>query len=379
MRPGRALVVGGGPAGSAAAIALARAGVETVLFEAPGPGNKPNETLFPAAKALLDAIGAAGIETQPLRAAFIALNDVARVDIRCEGLAAVVDRVRLDERLRHLAVEAGTTVVRTRAEAVECTAEGAAVVAAGQRFEGACVVDASGKNPVTVRRESEPASGPLLDERFSAFSHFERERGIGVDCCTIAALDRGFAYLLPIRPGRTCVGVTLYDPPELAGAEALYQAALASSSFVTALIEGGRRVLPVIVPRNRASSNPPVSGPRLFRAGDALGFSDPFLWDGISFALRTGARAGELCAELCITGSADPAGLQAETAGIAAEARRSIARQCEGAMSLFGREMAVDPHVSPLVLASLFALTGHSSFSAWRDLRRELSGLRPAA
>ena len=57
-------------------------------------------------------------------------------------------------------------------------------------------------------------------------------------------------------------------------------------------MEDARRVLPIIPAKNIASTNEANPDPRITRIGDALGFRDPFLWDGLSFALETGRAAG---------------------------------------------------------------------------------------
>src|SRR5438045_1609905 len=54
----RIVVVGGGPAGSAAAISCARQGCEVTLLEESSPKEKPGEALHPGVEPLLEQLGA---------------------------------------------------------------------------------------------------------------------------------------------------------------------------------------------------------------------------------------------------------------------------------------------------------------------------------
>jgi len=107
------VVVGGGLAGAAAAIQLARAGREAMLIErSAGPQHKVcGEFLSAEALGYLDALGVdiTGLGAVPIRSV-----QLAGVTRNLPFPAMSLTRCRLDEELLRLAVHAGATVLRGR-------------------------------------------------------------------------------------------------------------------------------------------------------------------------------------------------------------------------------------------------------------------------
>src|SRR5438132_2959314 len=152
------VVVGGGPAGAACALLLARAGVTVSVVDRGAPPRATTESLPPGANPLLETLGIA----QHLRAdghlacagnrfAWAEGAPVERDDVFDRfGSGWLIDRSRFDARLRSLAEAAGARWI------ADVAVLGAAP--AGERVELACddgrritpafVVDASGRSAI---------------------------------------------------------------------------------------------------------------------------------------------------------------------------------------------------------------------------------------
>ncbi|PTE06655.1 NAD(P)/FAD-dependent oxidoreductase [Mesorhizobium helmanticense] len=372
---GSALIVGGGTAGSAAAITLARQGVSVSLFESAPRSHKLSETLYPDAEASIEALGLNPPERKPLSVSYVGQDGETKLYLSLYGNIGVIDRNELDRNLREAAVDAGADLVVARVDKVERSEAGVTLHAQGQCYRGAYLIDASGKNPVTAVPNVTESSRTRLDDRYNAFSHFERASGFGIGCSTIAALEEGFAYVLPIRADRICVGVVTYRDFGTDNVERTYLDLLDGSSFLSALVVNAHRTLPVIAAKNVETTNLPVPDDRILRVGDALGFTDPFLWDGLSFALGTGRLAGQLCADAILAGASDFRAFADRVKLIGAAARRRTGPCCEDFAGQFNATMAVDPHVSPILTACLFAITGGPSSTGFAGLRERLGFL----
>ncbi len=363
----RVLIAGGGPAGSAAAVVLARSGVDVLLFDSTvPPGNKLPETLYPEAEGLLASLGASAEAKEPLSVTYIGRDGTTRLRVVLDGVAAAVDRNRLDARLRRAAADAGAEVLPLAVEKVEPRAAGVVALVRGRSFSGDFLIDATGKNPVTGPAAPPPGAERLLDRRVSVFSHYETPAAFAFPDRTIVAVECGHAYALPIREGRVCVGFVSYDAGPAESPEDFYTRQLAGCDFLAAGLRGATRCLPAIPAKNAAADQPAVADGRVVRVGDALGFKDPFLWDGLSFAIKTGAAAGQACAE------ASAAALRAYRSLVGAlegQIRRQVAARCEAVAGEFNSSMLLDPHVSPLLLSVLFSLSGGSWWGGFEALR----------
>lgn len=368
------LVVGGGPAGSAAAIELGRRGMTALLFEqAPRSGNKLSETLYPEAEAQLCALAPPQVAKVPLSVNYVGRDGATTLTLSLSGRIGAVDRNDLDRSLRAAAVAAGAQLIPSRVGSIALTSAGISLSAGGVSYEGSYLIDASGKNPVSIAGGDDGRPTETLDRRFSAFSHFVCSTGFVLDHATIVALDNGFAYVLPIHADRICVGITSYDVPGDEDLERAYVSKLRESSFLSAVVKHAQRVLPVIPAKNAQTFNAGAEGGRLLRAGDALGFRDPFLWDGLSFGLQSGSIAGVSCAQAMMAGELDEAGYVEAISRLERTVRENAWQHYDDLTRLFNAAMSVDPHVSPMVLSCLFSLTGGQESRGLTGLRRELS------
>jgi len=320
------LVAGGGLAGSAAAIALARGGRDVVLVEREArPQHKVcGEFLSREALAYLRALGVdvEALGAVPITAVRLARADgvgergglsdyVPRPKIRTWGTPTIeawlpframsLTRLRLDEELLRLAVEAGVQVVRGRSvERVEADGGGWCVRLNGRENATAttnAVFLATGKHD--LRGWARPAG---RQNDLVAFKMYWR-----LDAAQAAALDGhvelilycgGYAGLQPVEEGAAnlCCLIERGELQRLGGRwEKLLAAMLAQSAHLRERLEGAEALLerplavsaiPYGLVRERAEG--------LWRLGDQAAVIPSFTGDGMSIALHTGLLAARM-------------------------------------------------------------------------------------
>ena len=313
------LVVGAGPAGSAAAAGAARAGCDVVLADsAVFPRDKTcGDGLTPRAIAELDLLG---------------LGDWVRSQGRNRGLRAAgfgqelllpwpggslpdhggaVPRTDLDDRIRRVALDAGVTPLEG-ARAVDVERDGArvrAVVfehAGGERSSVSCtrlVVADGARSPLGrvlgrewhrdtaygVAARGYIRSGRSHDEWIS--SHLELRGYAG-------ELLSGYGWVFPLGGGEVNIGVGTL-------ATARRPAGVALKNLLELYTDGRRSEWQLDGPvRAPASALLPmggavsgVAGRNWALIGDAAGCVNPLNGEGIDYGLETGRSVAELLAE----------------------------------------------------------------------------------
>ncbi len=303
------LVVGAGPAGSAAAAALARAGRSVLLVEAQRhPRPKPCAEY--ASPRILEELRRIGLddadwqaEARPLRGMRVVRGDDA-VELAYHDRAGRprvawgLDRERFDAALAAHAAACGADLrERTRFEEVTWSdgrVTGARVRDANgrrRRLRAAWVVGADGARSRVAR--SVGAERPVvLPRRLGLVAHVAG--AAGPQDTGEMHLGRGFYVgLAPLRDGLLNVGMALPLSDSRRAAEARFQAAIRALPAVAARLDAGRRVTPL---RGSAPIGHRVSraaGPGWVLIGDAAGFVDPFTGEGIHRALRSARAAAE--------------------------------------------------------------------------------------
>jgi flavin-dependent dehydrogenase len=288
------IVIGGGPAGSSAAITAARSGARVLLLER---GKLPRHKVcgeFVSAESLDTLAQLFGTLSAELLQAAVRIRQ-ARVYVDGRILETVVDppaasiaRLEMDAALWQSATEIG---VDARQEVTVQSIRGAGtmlVATSAGGFEAQAVINTSGR---WSNLNAHSINGETPSRWIGLKAHFaEAGPPASVD---LYFFEGGYCGVQPVdltgeRIGRVnaCAMVRADAASTLPEVFALHPALRERSQAW------------------RALSDPVSTSPLLFRepqperdgilmAGDAAGFVDPFVGDGISLALRTGKLAAE--------------------------------------------------------------------------------------
>ncbi len=286
----RVAVLGGGPAGGSAALALARGGAAVDLYLPARPGEKPCGGAVP--EHVLPRID--GFDPSPLPA--VVSPEALLENARGHRLALDLDGIRIfrrrdfDRALVEAALAAGAMPRRVKAERLERVEAGVRVAAAGEERAYDWIVGADGARGLSRRSLGLPPRGDSVGLGGSL---------AGLDCRRLVLafpeLADSYLWIFP-RPGGASVGIA-YTPgrlPEI-------QAKAALDAFLDDHLSTDWRDLPG--PRYRYPI--PVFGPwtleavrrglsgRILLTGDAAAVADPLTREGIRYGLLTGLWAAE--------------------------------------------------------------------------------------
>ncbi len=311
------VVVGAGPAGSATALQLARAGARVLLLDrARFPRDKPcSEYLSPESTRVLERLGAdvlravATAAPARLTGMKVVAPSGAAVVGRFETFSFALPRTRFDTILR-AAAEAAGAEVREGVKVEEVLYDRGAVAGVVTRGSGLgsrdsyrarIVVGADGLRSVVARRLGPVhAIGP---KRIAFTAHVADVRGVD-DLGEMHVGRPGYVGLGPIGNGVTTVALVL--PLAEARRGKRFFEELNRFPGVAGRFDDRRMVRPILAtgPFARWSRRPVAN--RALLVGDAADFFDPFTGQGIYSALR----GAELAAAAILTTLATGASLQ---------------------------------------------------------------------
>ena len=295
--PWDVLVVGAGPAGSTAARVAAERGARVLLVDA---------ARFPRYKTCGGGLIGASLRALPPEALAVLERRVDRVTFSLHGgparsvrstrpFLAMVDRERFDQALVDAAVAEGVEFRdHVRVRSVEQRGDSVAVRTDAGELVASVVIGADGTSGVTGRHVGvRIARADLGLEVELADAGEDWARRVHLDW----GRDPGtYGWVFP-KDGHLTVGVI-----ERKGRGEATRAYL--DRFVAGLGMADREVLRSSghLTRWRRPGSPVRRG-RVLVAGDAAGLLEPWSREGISFALRSGALAGEAASRAGVEGS----------------------------------------------------------------------------
>ncbi len=298
------IVIGGGPAGLAAATALAARGLDVLVLERRElPADKAcGEGLLPGGVAALEALGAVrhldADGWSRLRAIRWIQEDGSAAEARLPSPGGMgIRRLTLSAALVARAREAGAEV-RERAAVTSHWRDAAGVavgLAGGEEIRARVLVGADGL--ASAVREREGLAGPARAlPRFGLRRHFALPPWS--DAVEVHFSPGAEAYVTPVGPRRVGVAFLFEEGPApdferlLARFPAL-AARVAGAPFDSALAGAG--------PLGRDASTRVQD--RLVLVGDAGGYVDAITGEGVSLALEEALLLGDLLPDAIVRGA----------------------------------------------------------------------------
>jgi 2-octaprenyl-6-methoxyphenol hydroxylase len=306
------VIVGGGPAGLTAAIALAGAGIETALVAKPlGVPDNRTTALLASSVTALDTLGVWPLcrdHAAPLRVMRI-IDDTARL-LRAPEVHFAASEIGLDAFGHNIENRYLLAALDARARAlaalmiVEDTAQAVAIedrqvtieLAGGDRLTARLAIGADGRRSLCRQAAGIATDGQRYPQTALTFnlSHQRPHR----DSSTEFHTANGPFTLVPL-PGLRSSLVLVADPAEAARIAALAQAELAaeierrSHSILGRLTpEPGRGAFPLAIETARR-----FAVARVALVGEAAHLLPPIGAQGLNLGLRDAAAIGELVVE----------------------------------------------------------------------------------
>jgi menaquinone-9 beta-reductase len=330
-----ALVVGGGPAGAAAAARLAARGFTTIVVDrAAFPRDKVcGDFVGPAALAELADLGVTGT------GAFGATNVIGECAMHVDGdplgilpipkvdglpgYGRVIPRRQLDAWVLDAARHAGATVLDGRKVTAVEQAPGAVTVrghgAAGPwRLRTRLLLGADGSNSM-IARALRGTAPPRQDRIVAVRAYFEDVVGPADQISLYMSRDSfpGYYWLFPCGDGQANVGIGVLAStyPSARACRNLRDLLLRLIAEDAALQHrlGGAHLADPVGGCPLTTYNPalPLAGERMMLIGDAAGLINPLNGEGIQYALHSARWAAAIAADGLSSDRLDAASLAA--------------------------------------------------------------------
>ncbi len=300
-----AIVIGAGPAGSLAALGLARRGHAVLLVERESwPRHKTcGGCISGSAIAALNTFGLSDLprtlEAVPLQRLDLRIHGVnARVDWR-GGLA--LSRRSLDEGLVQAATRAGVQFLpKTRASVREATPIGRVVAlhdSSGRErlIQGRVVVAADGIGGSSAPNDA-PVEWTLARRNLVGVGAVapSAESSLASHCLRMIADRQGYVGMVRVEGDAICIAAALTPASirQAGGVDARVREMLAAASVEAISTEMRWKGSPQLTRRRRT-----VAAERLLFAGDASSYVEPLTGEGIGWSMWSGADVVPLADE----------------------------------------------------------------------------------
>jgi flavin-dependent dehydrogenase len=314
------VIIGGGPAGSTAAIRLAEKGYKVTLLEkARHPRFHIGESLLPANLPLFERLGCASeiraIGMQKWGAEFVSpwhavgtqTFEFADAWDKSMPLAYQVRRSQFDEILIRRAATCGAQVVegcRVRDVEFLSSEEGARIDAEHddgrkQSWEARFVIDASGRdtflgNRLNAKQRDRKHNSSAMYAHFKgAQRHPDCKRAGNI---SIFWFDHGWIWLIPLADGATSVGTVVwphYMKNRNKPLREFFLETLAMCGALSERLQGAELISDVEATGNYSYTCDRTYGKNFLLVGDAYAFVDPMFSSGVMLAMTTAVSAAE--------------------------------------------------------------------------------------
>jgi flavin-dependent dehydrogenase len=320
-QPYDVLIIGAGPAGSAAAAILAEHGHRALILEREKfPRYHIGESLLPFTFQPLQRLG---LIEKMRRSAFVKKYSVQfvspsgrasqpfyffnRYDRETVAQTWQVLRSEFDQMLLDNAREKGA-LVREETIVTELLKDGPRVAGVRARTAGGPVLeyrapitlDCSGKEAFCAVRHQWRMKDPFLN-KIAVWTYYEgaqRDEGLDAGATTVAYVpEKGWFWYIPQHHDRISVGVVAEGKYLTRGGvkapEAVFQREVGQNQWIAQHLAAGRQTGPYYLTSEYTHHSRHCGSDGLLLVGDAFAFLDPVFSSGVMLALKSGTLAGE--------------------------------------------------------------------------------------
>lgn len=311
------VIIGGGPAGSAAGSLLAQKGRSVLIIERENfPRFHIGESLIPFGNEILKSMGvwdkleSSGFMVKK-GAEFTLSNSCGfqrfwfRNNLKAPFTETFqVERSRFDTILLDQAREHGCTIAQP-ARALSAQFSDSKVTLTfktrdlEETIEASYLIDASGRDAWIGKQLQLPKSDLGMSKKMAIYAHFEnayRNEGEAAGHITIIRMEEGWFWMIPLDEKKTSVGV-VYDQEKLQkrgeDLKSRFWDRIQSSKEASFRLKSASLIGDFYATTDYTYRYHQNAGERWLMAGDSGGFIDPIFSSGVMVALKSGHLAAE--------------------------------------------------------------------------------------